>query len=107
MAGFIEADTGYLLQVADQLDPAAATAAKTAAGAARDSAPPCGDPLPGCQAFSTAVVQVADQITTFCTEVEQGIEAFAAVARESAGLYTDANQTAKDTFGRGPWASQS
>lgn len=107
MAGFIEADTGYLLQIAGQLDPAAVTAAKTAATEARAAAPVCGDPLPGCQAFGAAVVQVTDQVIAFCTDVEQGIQAYAAVARETAGLYRTADGTARDTFGGGPWASLS
>jgi hypothetical protein len=99
MAGFIEADTGYLLEVAQQLDPAAVTAAKTAAGEARASAIVCGDPLPGCQAFSTEVARVADEIVAFCAEVETGIQAYASVARESAGLYGDANNTNAAFFG--------
>jgi hypothetical protein len=99
MAGFIQADTGYLLEVAGQLDPAPATAAKTAATQARDLAPPCGDPLPGCQAFTAAVVQATDKIIAFCTDTEQGIQAYAAVARESAALYDTANNTARENFG--------
>jgi hypothetical protein len=107
MAGFIQADTGYLLEVAGELDPAPATAAKTAATQARDLAPACGDPLPGCQSFNAAVVQLADQLIDFCTATESGIQAYAAVARETAGLYSAANNTARETFGGGPWASLS
>ena len=107
MAGFIQADTGYLLELAGHLDPAPATAAKTAATQARDLAPPCADPLPGCQAFNAAVLQLTDKIISFCTDTESGIQAYAAVARESAGLYDTADNTARDTFGGGPWASQS
>ncbi|MEV6493477.1 hypothetical protein AB0M20_33385 [Actinoplanes sp. NPDC051633] len=105
----MEADTGYLLEVADQLDPAPATAASAAATEARGLAPACGDPLPGCQAFNAAVVEVADQIVAFCDEVAQGIEAYASVARESAGMYQTANDNGRDTFavGRGLWASPS
>ena len=99
MAGLIEADTGYLLEVAQQLDPAVVTAAKTAAGEARASALVCGDPLPGCQSFSTEVARVADELVTFCTEVETGIQAYASVARESAGLYRAANNTNAALFG--------
>jgi hypothetical protein len=99
MAGFIEADTGHLLEVAQQLDPTAVTAAKTAAGEARAAALVCGDPLPGCQAFSSAVAQVSDEIVAFCTEVEAGIAAYASVARESAGLYGDADRTNTTMFG--------
>jgi hypothetical protein len=99
MPGFIEADTGYLLEVADHLDPAAVTAAKTAAGQARASALACGDPLPGCQAFSTEVARVADEIIAFCTQVEEGVRAYASVAAESAGLYGEANSTSRSYFG--------
>ena len=99
MAGFIEADTGHLLEMAQQLDPAPVTAARTAAGEARESALVCGDPLPGCRAFSTEVARVADEIIAFCTEVEAGIQAYASVARESAGLYGDANTTNAAFFG--------
>ncbi|MCA2218180.1 type VII secretion target [Jidongwangia harbinensis] len=107
MAGFLEADTGYLLDLADQLDPAAATGAKTAAAEARQSAPACGDPTPGCQAFGAAVVQLTDQIIAFGTDVEQGIAAYAAVARETADRYRTADDTARVTFRSGPWASPS
>jgi hypothetical protein len=99
MAGFIEADTGYLLEVSQQLDPAPVTAAKTAAGEARAAALVCGDPLPGCQAFSTEVARVADEIVAFCTEVEAGIGAYASVARESAGLYGDVDNSNAALFG--------
>jgi hypothetical protein len=107
MAGFLEADTGYLLELAAQLDPAAITAAKTAAAEARGSAPACGDPTPGCQAFGAAVVQLADQIITFGTDTEQGIAAYAAVARETAARYRTADDTARNTFRSGPWVSPS
>jgi hypothetical protein len=98
MGGFIEADTGFLLDVADQLDPAPVRAATAAATEARGLAPACGDPLPGCQAFNAAVTQVADQIIAFGVETEQGIEAYASVARESAGLYGTADGNGRATL---------
>jgi ABC-type transporter Mla subunit MlaD len=109
MGGFIEADTGAVLDVAGQLDPAPARAASAAATTARGLAPACGDPLPGCQAFNAAVVQVADQIIAFCDEVAAGIQGYASVAQESAGMYQTANDNGRDTFavGRGLWASLS
>ena len=110
MGGFLEADTGFLLDVADQLDPAPATAATAAATEVRGLAPACGDPLPGCRAFSTAVTEVADQIIAFGTEVEQGIEAYASVARDSAGLYDGADTASSEPFrapGGAAWASLS
>jgi hypothetical protein len=86
-SGSIHADTGFLRQFADQLDPSAATAARAAATEVRGTASDCGDPLPGCQQFNATVTRVTDEIIAFCTEVEQGIQAYASVARDSAADY--------------------
>ncbi|MFG1608386.1 type VII secretion target [Actinoplanes sp. NPDC049265] len=94
MTDFMVADTGGLREVADRLDPAAATAAKAAATTARQAALVCGDPMPGCQAFSAAVGRVADEIIAFCTTVEAGVPAYASAVRGGAGFYDTAENDA-------------
>jgi hypothetical protein len=94
MTDFLHADTGGLREVADRLDPAAATAARNAATTAKEAALVCGDPMPGCQAFSTAVGQVADEIIAFCASVEAGVPAYASAVRGGAGRYDAAEHDA-------------
>ena len=100
MPDAVHADTAALAQLADGLDPAPAEAARAAADAVRASAPTCGDPMPGCQRFSTAVTATAERIGAFCAELQQGIDAYAAVARDSAAGYTAADATGSAGFGR-------
>jgi hypothetical protein len=113
MGAFLEADTDVLRDVADRLDPAPARAVTAAATEARGLAPDCGDPLPGCRAFTAAVTGVADRIAAFGAEVTRGIEGYAAAARDSAARYEDADGTGHDTLtavpaaGGAAWASAS
>jgi hypothetical protein len=95
VADSIHADTGSLRQIADQLDPSAVAAAKAAAAEVRGTVRDCGDPLPGCQQLNVAVIQVTDQITAFCTEVEEGVRAYASAALDSASGYEDADGTGR------------
>lgn len=92
MPDLIHADTGLLRDFAGRLDPAPASAAKAAAAEIRTSAAPCGDPMPGCARFQQTVTEVTERIEAFCTEVEEGIRAYADTARTSADIYgtTDA-----------------
>ncbi|RKR91898.1 excreted virulence factor EspC (type VII ESX diderm) [Micromonospora pisi] len=94
-SGSIHANTGFLQQFADELDPSAATAAKAAATEVRGTVSDCGDPLPGCQQFNATVTRVTDQIIAFCVEVEQGIQAYASVARDSAAAYVYGDETGR------------
>jgi hypothetical protein len=93
--GSINANTGFLHQFADQLNPSAVATAKAAAAEVRSTVRDCGDPLPGCRQFNATVIQVTDQITAFCTEVEQGIQAYASVARGSAADYVNGDATGR------------
>ena len=94
MPDLIQADTGFLRRFADELDPAPAAAARAAAVELAASVPDCADPLPGCQQFNRTVVGIAERFETFCAEAEQGIQAYAAAARDSAALYTTADSRA-------------
>ncbi|MEE6258210.1 type VII secretion target [Plantactinospora sonchi] len=93
--GMIHGDTELLRQVADRLDPAAVVAARTAAAEVAGSARDCGDTLPGCQRYNAAVREVTDRIIAFCAEVEQGITAYASVARDSASGYLGGDDTGR------------
>ena len=73
MPQFLEADTSHLLEMAQHLDPA--------------------------PAFWGGVARVSDEIVAFCTDVEAGIQAYASVARDSAGLYGGADGTNAALFG--------
>lgn len=95
MAGYMEADTARLQEIAGRLDPAPATAARDAAVEAKAAALVCGDPMPGCQAFSEAVGRVADELIAFLTDASTGVPAYASVVRQSAGIYHEANASAE------------
>lgn len=92
MADLMDAETGGLRDVAQALDPADIMAAKEAATRAKASTALCGDPMPGCRQFSLAAAQVADDIITFCTAVEAGVPAYAAMIQAGADNY-DAGET--------------
>ncbi len=98
MPDLIHADTGFLRDFAGRLDPAPATAAKAAAAQIRTSAGPCGDAMPGCAQFQRTVTEVTDRIEAFCTEVEEGIRAYAATARTSADIYATADAALRRAF---------
>lgn len=93
--GLIYGETGFLHRFADQLDPSAVEAAKAGAAEVRAGARDCGDPLPGCQRLNAAVTEAADRFTAFCTEIEQGIGAYASIARGSATDYVGADGTGR------------
>lgn len=87
----IHADTEFLRSFADGLDPAPAAAARAAAADLRALAVDCALPLDGCALFNRTLTRVAGELEAFCTEVEQGIQAYAAAARDSAAIYTTAD----------------
>jgi len=92
----MQAYTGRLMEIAGQLDPAPIAAAQEAARLAASAALVCGDPMPGCQAFSDAVGQLADQVIAFTTDAAGGVPAYASMVRRGAGLYQDANAAAEN-----------
>jgi hypothetical protein len=94
MPDMIHADTTYLRRFADGLDPAPAATARAAAAELRAGAPDCADPMPGCALLNQTVVRIADRFEAFCSEIEQGIQAYAATARDSAAIYTTADRRA-------------
>lgn len=98
MPDMIHADTAFLRSFADGLDPAPAATARAAAAELRATAVDCGDPLPGCELFTKTLARVAGELEAFCTEVEQGVQAYAAVARDSAAIYTTADDRAVGGF---------
>ncbi|MEU5566826.1 hypothetical protein [Micromonospora musae] len=98
--GSIYGETALLQQFADQLDPSAVEAAKAGAAEVQASARDCGDPLPGCQQLNAALTDAANRFTAFCTQVEQGIGAYAAIAQGSATDYLAADGTGRDAVQR-------
>jgi hypothetical protein len=91
MPDMIHADTAFLRRFADRLDPAPAVTARAAAADLAAGAPDCADPIPGCLLFNQTVVRIAGRLEAFCTEIEQGIQAYASAARDSAAIYTTAD----------------
>lgn len=98
--GMINGNTGFLRQFAGQLDPAGAAAARTAAEQVRGSVHNCGLPLPGCQAYNAAVIATTSQIAAFCAQIEQGIQAYGAIAAGSAADYLAADGAGRSAIER-------
>ncbi|MFE9207255.1 hypothetical protein [Micromonospora sp. NPDC007230] len=101
----IHGNTSFLQQFAGRLDPTPVVAVRTAAAEVASSAQDCGDPLPGCQRYNAAVRDATNQIIAFCTEVEQGIAAYAAVARGSAADYVGGDEAGRNAI-QGALAAQ-
>jgi hypothetical protein len=96
----MHARTDLVRQFADRLDPAPAADARAAAEQARAAAGTCADPTPGCLRLTQTLTGVAERIGAFCAEVEQGIQAYATVARDSAAIYTQAGHAGATAVGR-------
>lgn len=87
--GSLHANTESVRRLAGELDPSSISAAKAAAADVRGALQDCGDPLPGCQRFNADVRDAVTRFTAFFTEAEQGIAAYASIARDSAADYVD------------------